>query len=104
MLTKIVWSGKIDFEEEEHPDQAAQMTRDDNVLLNDVYFTSYNMSHQPRTPLTPVSKLVSVQPIPARLSLRNSNPSICAANPVTTPATDDATAVAYMQNSSNVVQ
>lgn len=41
--------------------QAVQMTRDDNaVLLNDVYFTSYNMNHhQPLTPLTPISKIVS---------------------------------------------
>lgn len=54
-------AGKIDFvepEPEEH--QAVQMTRDDNVLLNDVYFTSYNMNHhQPLTPLTPISKIVS---------------------------------------------
>lgn len=42
---------------EEDPDQAAQMTRDDNVLLNDVYFNSYNMNHQPLTPLTPISKI-----------------------------------------------
>lgn len=43
----------------EHPgedEEAAQMTRDD-VLLNDVYFTSYNMNHQPLTPLTPISKV-----------------------------------------------
>ncbi|XP_055638622.1 transcription factor kayak isoform X2 [Toxorhynchites rutilus septentrionalis] len=33
------------------------MTRDDNVLLNDVYFTSYNINHQPLTPLTPISKI-----------------------------------------------
>ncbi|XP_058443855.1 transcription factor kayak isoform X2 [Malaya genurostris] len=33
------------------------MTRDDNVLLNDVYFGSYNMTHQPLTPLTPISKI-----------------------------------------------
>ncbi|XP_055524252.1 transcription factor kayak isoform X2 [Wyeomyia smithii] len=33
------------------------MTRDDNVLLNDVYFGSYNMSQQPLTPLTPISKI-----------------------------------------------
>ncbi|XP_055586284.1 transcription factor kayak isoform X2 [Uranotaenia lowii] len=32
------------------------MTRDD-VLLNDVYFNSYNVQHQPLTPLTPMSKL-----------------------------------------------
>lgn len=57
----VLSAGKIDFvepEPEEH--QAVQMTRDDNVLLNDVYFTSYNMNHhQPLTPLTPISKIVS---------------------------------------------
>lgn len=58
-----VWStGKIDFVEPDPEEyQAVQMTRDDNVLLNDVYFTSYNMNHhQPLTPLTPISKIVSV--------------------------------------------
>ncbi|XP_058064172.1 transcription factor kayak isoform X2 [Anopheles bellator] len=32
------------------------MTRDDNVLLNDVYFNAYNIN-SPLTPLTPMSKL-----------------------------------------------
>ncbi|XP_035895608.1 transcription factor kayak isoform X2 [Anopheles stephensi] len=32
------------------------MTRDDNVLLNDVYFNAYN-TNPPLTPLTPISKL-----------------------------------------------
>ncbi|XP_035782231.1 transcription factor kayak-like isoform X2 [Anopheles albimanus] len=32
------------------------MTRDDNVLLNDVYFNAYN-TNSPLTPLTPISKL-----------------------------------------------
>lgn len=53
-------TGKIDYLEEEEQEEAAQMTRDDNVLLNDVYFTSYNINHQPLTPLTPISKIVSV--------------------------------------------
>lgn len=55
-----MWStGKIDFVEPDPEEyQAVQMTRDDNVLLNDVYFTSYNMNHhQPLTPLTPISKI-----------------------------------------------
>lgn len=55
-----VWStGQIDFVEPDPEEyQAVQMTRDDNVLLNDVYFTSYNMNHhQPLTPLTPISKI-----------------------------------------------
>lgn len=55
---KIVQTGKIDYPDDK--EEAAQMTRDDNVLLNDVYFTSYNMNHQPLTPLTPISKIVSV--------------------------------------------
>lgn len=47
----------VDYLEQEN--QADQMTRDDNVLLNDVYFNAYNMNHQPLTPLTPISKIVS---------------------------------------------
>ncbi|EAT39223.1 AAEL008953-PC [Aedes aegypti] len=45
----------VDYLEQEN--QADQMTRDDNVLLNDVYFNAYNMNHQPLTPLTPISKI-----------------------------------------------
>lgn len=60
-VTKIVrTTGKIDYLEEEQKEKAAQMTRDDNVLLNDVYFNAYNMNHTPLTPLTPISKIVSV--------------------------------------------
>lgn len=47
----------VDYLEQDQP--ADQMTRDDNVLLNDVYFNAYNMTHQPLTPLTPISKIVS---------------------------------------------
>ncbi|KXJ76768.1 hypothetical protein RP20_CCG009011 [Aedes albopictus] len=45
----------VDYLEQDQP--ADQMTRDDNVLLNDVYFNAYNMTHQPLTPLTPISKI-----------------------------------------------
>lgn len=45
----------VDYLEQEN--QTDQMTRDDNVLLNDVYFNAYNMNHQPLTPLTPISKI-----------------------------------------------
>lgn len=51
----------IDYLEQKDENQAGQMTRDDSasVLFNDVYLNSYNMNHQPLTPLTPISKIVS---------------------------------------------
>lgn len=57
---KVTTIDYLDQKEEEQENQASQMTRDDNaVLFNDVYLNSYNMNHQPLTPLTPISKIVS---------------------------------------------
>ncbi|XP_065085401.1 transcription factor kayak isoform X2 [Ochlerotatus camptorhynchus] len=55
---KVTTIDYLDQKEEEQENQAGQMTRDDNaVLFNDVYLNSYNMNHQPLTPLTPISKI-----------------------------------------------
>lgn len=57
---KVTTVDYLDQKEEEQENQAGQMTRDDNaVLFNDVYLNSYNLNHQPLTPLTPISKIVS---------------------------------------------